>query len=194
MINASYKFSIKGVENKTEILNLDNHLKARKKIVDAANSFDFEFDPYNLPRRNGYSTQDFWDRTNAKGYAMRCRLARVFVLEFGGKDQRYRPVDGTWIPADGTYIDNLSQTLNPLAWSPANEGQNLIYVGKGLFWGHHPGQKTRTMGDWEDSVDDMGNGKGNAVLPGENDPDHYKNNKDQLFFKNHIKFPSVGLD
>jgi Protein-glutamine gamma-glutamyltransferase len=85
-------------------------------------------------------------------YAMGCKQAAVMTVQAGSgqmdisKDDNVPPLE--WIPGDWGYIKNTGSD------SPdsGEEGENIICLGNGKFWGVSNHQQVRTLHEWYDQV------------------------------------------
>jgi hypothetical protein len=85
---------------------------------------------------------------NPKEYKIACEMATRVTMEGGSKSTVLVQENGVaasdWIPGDAGYIENTS-----FSGTPGLEGENLIYTGKDLFWGHFgPGNTYKSLADW----------------------------------------------
>src|SRR6056297_3499176 len=70
---------------------------------------------------------------------------------------RNSPVkSGDWIPGDAGFIENE----NYVDGDHGTQGENIIYLGKGNYYGHHPGETVRKHPGWMQAVRDMNGGTG----------------------------------
>jgi hypothetical protein len=54
--------------------------------------------------------------------------------------------DDDWIPGEMGYIENTKHARKPV---DGQEGENIIYVGSGIYWGHSPDPKPyKTRSEW----------------------------------------------
>jgi len=157
--------NLQGTDKQQEA-QLRAHVDARKGIVDFAekNTFAYAAKDYKY-------NSDFWDdstegpekppqpgvslkdadadlHVHPEEYALGCKQAAVITVRAGSnysqivKDENVS--DHDWIPGDWGYIENPK--VKP--GHPGQEGQNLIYLGRGQFWGAIDGKTTRTMKEW----------------------------------------------
>jgi RHS repeat-associated protein len=75
-----------------------------------------------------------------------------------------------WVPGDWGYIK--SQAEKP---RPGEEGENIIYLGNGQYWGQGPEPRSRTLEKWQEDVDAWSGRTGKAPITPKRD------------------YPSVGL-
>jgi len=157
--------NLQGTDKQQEA-QLRAHVDARKGIVDFAekNTFAYAAKDYKY-------NSDFWDdstdgpekptkpgvslrdadadlHVHPEEYALGCKQAAVITVRAGSnysqivKDENVS--DHDWIPGDWGYIENPKVKSG----HPGQEGQNLIYLGRGQFWGAIDGKTTRTMKEW----------------------------------------------
>lgn len=172
-------FEIAGATNAEVDSNLAAHMKARLGIVAFAANKKYKFGA----GANFKMNPDFWDvgsggpkpkpgvdRQKAiedinnpknvgdpvKEYAIACQAATMLTMEGGAKSGSFQsnpssdPMD--WVPGDRGYIKNIK--FNAATDSVGLEGENLIYVGKYMFWGHfNPGLEYKLLDDWMAEVD-----------------------------------------
>jgi hypothetical protein len=88
-------------------------------------------------------------------YAIACLAATELTMEGGAKSGVFTFGSSAdvndWIPGDWGYIKNIKfpppGSLPP--GIPGLEGENIIYTGKDLFWGHfNPGLEYKTLAGW----------------------------------------------
>jgi hypothetical protein len=164
MIGSRRVFVVK--EAKKENLNI--HVSARINIVEAAQSLakNLRFatnDPIynddlfhvvggNLKPKPGTDPVSAWQNflNNPSEYAVACGAAAASLIRGFGPSITARvsdPLD--WVPGDSGYINNAN--WNGL--TPGHEGQNMIYLGSGKFYGHARGTRIQTGNDWWDHVE-----------------------------------------
>lgn len=171
MLASGRLFSVVGDNERDAIGHLENHVIARRGIVNFAAQKRYKF----AAGAGMVMNPDFWvkvgdhfevkagvDRMDAfndlnvhpEKYNIACQAATVITMLGGSgganliKDTNVTNND--WIPGDWGYITNLKFADNP---RPGLEGENIIYTGTGLFWGHFTGSNTyRTINDWTSSV------------------------------------------
>jgi hypothetical protein len=64
-----------------------------------------------------------------------------------------------WVPGDYGYIENQSEKKER-----GEEGENIIYLGNGRFWGQAPGKNILSLAEWKARVGSWGGGKVPARL------------------------------
>ena len=107
---------------------------------------------------------DYYWSINNRTTAIACLHATqaCFYAGMGEYDPSLRftrPPDRL-IPGDWVYLDN--RTANT---TPGLEGENLIYMGKGEYWGHLSGTRTiRPLGYWKSQMQSWEGGTGLPVL------------------------------
>ncbi|MEM1408025.1 MAG: hypothetical protein AAGG59_14690, partial [Bacteroidota bacterium] len=112
---------------------------------------------------------------NPDKYSIACLAATQLTMEGGGKSPLTSSsgiaVDD-WIPGDWGYI--LNTKFSGLEKDVGLEGENIIYAGNDLFWGHFgPGNEYKTLKEWFDKVKSW---HGGALIESDRD------------------YPSVGLE
>ncbi len=91
---------------------------------------------------------------NPKEYAVACEAATWLTFMGGTKMANIiRNISSAdnddWIPGDWGYVLNENNSTNP-----AEVGENIIYVGKDLFWGHLGGKNIyEPLQEWHDIVE-----------------------------------------
>ena len=85
---------------------------------------------------------------NPGEYEIGCLLATKLTMEGGSKSpvliRETGAADDDWIPADWGYIKNTK-----FSGGYGLSGENIIYTGKDLFWGHFgPGNTYKSLADW----------------------------------------------
>ena len=102
----------------------------------------------------GVTRKDAYEdlHVHPKDYELGCKQATITTMLAGSdfdqivQDDNVR--DGDWIPGDWGYIKNPDP--NP---SAGEEGQNMIYLGRGKFWGIASGATIRTLKEWYEHVE-----------------------------------------
>ncbi len=166
MLSSGRIFVVAGVTAKEAIENLKNHLTARERIVEyTSKSFIFEAGPaekmnpeYFQRNESGkWEPKSSWLKAaedvifNPSGfeYEIACApLTHSIMVAVNGSENMQLKIPiydrDDWVPGDWGYIENTAHIEGK---TPAGrEGQNLIYVGGGQFWGHPAGRKT--LNDW----------------------------------------------
>jgi hypothetical protein len=165
-------FHLDGDSDATVASNLNGHVKARTGIVNFAtqkkygfasrsgwsmNPQYYDWDP-NRGERGWWGTkpnvdeQAAWDDLNVNPhlYAIGCAAATRLTMRGGSRGDNIidKPSSDSadWVPGDAGYIENT----NFQAGSDIGVlGENIIYTGNDMFWGHVPGSVTyRTLNDW----------------------------------------------
>ncbi|MGB8909995.1 MAG: DUF4157 domain-containing protein [Candidatus Cybelea sp.] len=164
-------FKISGSTNAEINANLDKHLAARFGIVDFASKKKYSFGAGSAFKMNpafwivdasGWRLKPGVDRQAAiqdlnvhpNEYAIACLAATQLTMEGGSKsplETDFGAAPDDWIPGDWGYITNTNFPAS--GGSVGLEGENIIYNGKDLFWGHFgPGNEYKTLADWFDEV------------------------------------------
>jgi RHS repeat-associated protein len=129
--------------------NIQRHIDARLKIVELASKKVVKFGTGPVPKYNTQLTpEQNWNILNDPKNAIGCKDVTYAILRaattrtsYDAFDPAIRPM-GVWIPGDKAWIMNFAhQKNNPKAdpsypWKDGFEGENIIYVGNNLFWGH----------------------------------------------------------
>lgn len=181
MLASQRIFKLAGATSEEVNKNLKVHVQARKGVVSFASKKKYDFGAGNALRMNS----DFWEVTgsnyklkegvdsqaamddmnvNPGKYAMACYLATHFTMLGGGGPYKKNTgsKDDLWVPGDWGYIDNPSHS-----GILGLEGENIIYMGNDLFWGHFTGSKTlKPLESWIATVEGW---DGAAVLLSERD-------------------------
>jgi hypothetical protein len=162
------KLDLWGTDKEME-QSLRAHIDARKGVVEFAEANRFQFDP-GKTRMN----PDYWEETDApewalkpgvsreeaykdlhkhpEEYALGCKQATSITMFAGSgfseivEDLNVRP--GDWIPGDWGYIRNIGTGKI----DPGEEGENIIYLGSGRFWGLSNKKAIRTLDEWFNQV------------------------------------------
>jgi hypothetical protein len=114
----------------------------------------------------------------SKEYAIACFAATSLTMIGGAEYGRFGETTSSdrddWIPGDWGYIENTK--FPAVGGTPGLEGENIIYVGKGQFWGHfNPGLEYKTLDGWIAQV--------NAFPP-----------PTEALLKNSRRFTAAGLE
>lgn len=165
-------FELGGATNAQINANMLAHMKARLGIVTFAASkkysfgagANFKMNPafwdvtsHSFSPKPGVDRQRAIDDLNAhpNEYAIACLAATELTMEGGSKSADFiygSSADAAdWIPGDWGYIKNIKfpppGSVPP--GIPGLEGENIIYTGKDLFWGHfNPGLEYKTLPGW----------------------------------------------
>ena len=182
--------------NKKEILaNIKKHVDARISVVKAAkeaeecmkwrrNNAGTDFPEVYHPDDHG-TPQQYWNLVKNK--EVQCNWGARYVMGAGGELFRRDP--SVFIPGDKCYFDHTTvadKVIDPLTdqiiqvGNNVTTGQNVIYLGGHLFWGHHPEESILTVNGWIER--DFG---GNPA-----EFDMNKNNGKPIIHS----FPEAGLD
>ncbi len=199
MLETEHKFVVKD----SKLDNLKKHVEARLAIVNNAKAARFSWrdegtkilnptGPHRqeiLQNPNLYflnHAAEFFTAVNNEGTKIGCTLASRFVFESGNlhSGTPVRPNDKIFVPGDWPYMDNVAQTRKPFDWAPGLEGENLIYIGGGDFWGHPLGSHTEAW--WRSTIRDW---KSKHNAPGEPEWGNHTDVGPAV-----IKYPSVGLE
>lgn len=170
MLSSQRTFTVSGTSQTDAEDGLDDHITARKGIVDFAAKKQYGFGAGSAMRMN----PAYWERVgsrwrvktgvdqqtamndlnvNPSKYDIAC-LAATSITMLAGSGQANivkdnGVADSDWIPGDWGYITNTKFPGSPVG----NEGENIIYTGGQQFWGHYTGSNTyRTLDEWRDAV------------------------------------------
>ncbi len=144
MLSEKHSFAIAGTCPEEIIINLKRHIESRKTIV--RNAYG-KVVPFRKPSwewearqvaRGGRGSQEYWDAINRPEGGMMCKNCTDRIFDTGTKvDRRHQKgtrIKSVWIPGDAGYIFN--DNFDEETWGAGYQGENVIYVGKGQFWGH----------------------------------------------------------
>jgi hypothetical protein len=127
--------------------------------------------------KSGEDAQEAIDdlNINPKEYAIACLAATTLTMIGGGKSQ-LRNASGNpnddWIPGDWGYITNTK--FSGSARDVGLEGENIIYTGNNMYWGHFgSGNTYKTLAEW---INDVKSWNGGATL------------------ESNRRFPNAGLE
>jgi hypothetical protein len=187
LLTSPRTFEVAGATSAQADANLGKHATARLGVVDFASKKRYKFAAGAGFRMN----PAFWDvsggtfkpqagvdplaaiqdlNVHPDEYAIACLAATKLTMFGGAKSQIVQDngvADSDWIPGDWGYIKN---TKFPAAGGEAGlEGENIIYTGKGKYWGHFgPGLEYKTLQEWFTQVKGWGppRGAGEARIEG----------------------------
>lgn len=175
------EFEIDGTTNEKVNSNLLAHMKARLGIIDFAAKKQFKF---GAGAGNFKMNPDYWVVTStsfhvkpgadpekaiedinnpknvgtSKEYFIACEAGTYLTMLGGAKSARIQDIPSSdkddWVPGDWGYIKNIK--FPATGGIPGLEGENIIYVGGGQFWGHfNPGLEYKTLDGWIKQVNDF---------------------------------------
>ena len=172
MLSSPRVFHVEGDNDADAASNLGKHVKARQGIVTfasnkkykfAAGTSNFKMNPayYDLDYNKGtwkvkpgVNKQEAWDdlNKNPEQYAIACDAATRITMSGGSGGATIIDIPSTdkddWVPGDSGYIENTK-----FDGRVGLEGENLIYTGAALFWGHFQTAVTyRSLADWMKEV------------------------------------------
>lgn len=147
--------------------NLGEHVDVRKRIIKytAMKQYHFGVDSntrvnpkywgssgnkyYVKPKMS--ATEAYEDMIKSSSYSVSCHMATKVTMLAGTGDRSLAKdtgvKSGDWIPGDWGYVDNV--TYMRLINRPGEEGENIIYVGNGRYWGHISSAQTyKSLADW----------------------------------------------
>jgi hypothetical protein len=193
MLQSARFFSVFGDDTHDACDSLEKHVTVRSKVVEYAKNAQFNFavgsaayynKKYWGQKKSGEwallkgvnrakAVEDMFDPASASKYGLSCKLARQYIMEAGTAGSGVRPETASrddTIPGEAGYINkNISNPQYGL------EGEHIIYLGNGLWWGHADPPQSLTLSDWEKAVNQFDPVSTNARIT----PDR--------------KCPSVGL-
>lgn len=171
MLRSPRVFQIAGSTNEQVEGNLLRHMKARLDIIKFAMNKKYGFaagDQYSfnpdfwvseknkpLRPRAGVRPQaaidDLGSKEHGPLYAIACQDATLITMLSGAPEATIVLMDTTdetdWIPGDQGYMRNRG--FQPGRDAQGLEGENLIYLGLGRFWGHLSDKlEVRTLMGW----------------------------------------------
>jgi hypothetical protein len=173
MLASARLFEIAGDTSADAEKSLDNHVTARLGIVTFASQKKYSFASVNGFKMNpqywitdpntqsyklkpGVDKQAAWDdlNQNPQEYAIGCYAATDITQAGGAKGAQFRNQPSTdendWVPGDAGYVANPN---HPKQDDPGTMGENIIYTGSGMFWGHLSNDVTyRTLDEWKKVV------------------------------------------
>ena len=157
MMAENYVFKIKGGAKVKDVTsNLIAHIKARYKIVNNTYFKRYKFgagkdyEEYHTIKPKPDENKDpqrYLDSINNSRTRIACLAATgyCFYGGIGNKNDSASRVVEVWIPGDWGYIYNDAHdhwTKVENGWKDGLEGENLIYRGRKLFWGHITDRQT----------------------------------------------------
>jgi hypothetical protein len=170
-------FAVKGVTSAAANANLHAHLKARLGILSFASKkryafaagVDFKMNPayWTVGGPHGYERKPEVDvgeaiddlNVNPQKYEIACLAATTLTMVGGARSllkEEPTSSDTDWIPGDWGNIMNTKfvRGTDPVG----NEGENIIYTGKGMYWGHWPGEMYKSYDTWFKQVEGWNGG------------------------------------
>lgn len=169
-------FVVTGATTSEANKNFKAHLKARWDIIQFAARKKYRFeggaaidlnDAYWVQKGDNINVKPGIDQYKAMEdlnlqpgkYAIGCEAAAKFTMMGGSKSElrsHYKTPDHEWIPGDMGYIKNVN--FPPTGGTPGHEGENIIYVGQNLYWGHISQENTyKTLEQWMALVNSWNN-------------------------------------
>lgn len=170
LLHSPRTFDVDGATSGEANRNLEKHVTARMGIVDFASKKRYGFAAGSAFRMNptywkvgttrfdlqpGADPQKAIQDLNVhpEKYSIACLAATNLTMRGGSKSdltQDNGVADTDWIPGDWGFIEN---TKFPPGGPDGLEGENIIYTGKGKYWGHFgSGLDYRTLDKWFDEV------------------------------------------
>jgi Domain of unknown function (DUF4157)/Protein-glutamine gamma-glutamyltransferase len=195
LLSSPRTFKVDGLDEESAISNLEAHVKARADVVYytghawpgfakqykfAAGVTDTKYNPayWEVDTKGELAVRDETKRTeammdlqlNPEQYAIPCKVATTMIARGAAGDaglvEDYGVRSTDWVPGDWGYIKNetIDDTKPENKDSPIS-GENIIYVGSKLFWGHISADQTvKTLKEWISAVRKWGGGKGKPKL------------------------------
>ncbi|HEY8920164.1 MAG TPA: hypothetical protein VIM87_27180 [Chitinophaga sp.] len=172
-------FKLLGNTSEEANASLQKHMEARKGIIKFAADKKYHFGAGDEFKMN----PDYWDVDRVKGsfnvkrgknkaeamndlhmhpdkYHIACEAATALTMVGGGQSPAINDDGGSrrdWIPGDWGYIYNRGNMKH--GGNSATDGENIIYVGLGQYWGHlGDGLKYQTLPQWIKQVDGFNGG------------------------------------
>ena len=172
LLTSPREFEVAGTTSPEAEASLQRHMAARFGVVDFASKKRYSF---GAGAGNFHMNPAFWDvgstsykekagvsrqkaiedlNVHPELYAIACQAATNLTLEGGGKSPPvtdHGVAEDDWVPGDAGYVENTS--FKKGADKVGLEGENIIYTGKGKYWGHlGSGVDYRTLPEWVDQV------------------------------------------
>jgi hypothetical protein len=172
-------FRVKGSTSGEANRNFRAHLKARYDIITFAAKRAYRFGAGAAFRINS----DFWVinpvtnevevkpgvnpqkaredlNANPDQYVIACEVATKITMLGGSKSDKlrgdYGNAEDEWIPGDWGWIKNTN--FPTTGGIPGREGENLIYVGQDIYWGHTTDKNAyKTFEQWLELVNSWNN-------------------------------------
>ncbi len=180
MLASPRLFNVEGDSDATTRANLAAHVKARTGIVAFASKKQYNFAALSGWKMNpafyewdlskgtwkvkpGVDRQAAWEdvNTNPQLYAIGCAAATDITMKGGSNGANIINMPSgdaaDWVAGDSGYVENTK--YNPQSGQIGLLGENIIYTGGGMFWGHFTGSVTyRTLPDWVTMVNGWNGG------------------------------------
>jgi hypothetical protein len=185
MLASPRAFNVDGGSSLEVEKSLEAHVKARLGIVAFAAQKKYSFasvtnfkmnpqyyntfpDKQSWALKPGADKQTAWDdlNVNPQQYAIGCAAATELTQVGGSKGAKFLNQssgdEGDWVAGDAGYVINKAFTQGA---DIGYLGENIIYAGQNLFWGHFSGNLTyRTLQSWKAEVSKWhGGGKASAA-------------------------------
>ena len=169
MMASSRIFKLRGTSDATVTANLIRHIRARKNIIAFANAKKYGFAAGKNVKmnkafwiqqadgrwvvRDDVSRQDAIQDLNIhpEEYEIACQSATELTIEGAGVTLSINipsSDENDWVPGDSGYIKNNDFDGVVIG----NEGENIIYMGNDLFWGHYNGTPLHPLHVWKANV------------------------------------------
>jgi RHS repeat-associated protein len=183
MMNEDHSFFVAGSLPNDCIANTKAHVEARVRIVASAMAANFGWpgagdNPVPPDRLPGESATDYFNRINNNNTCLYCFRATQIAFGTGlaPGDTAASRNRSLWIPGDWGYIENTNWRQG--TWSRGLEGENIIRVFRGNFWGHPVGVKP--LAEWLN------------VISGWTSNDGTTTGSPRVLVE--VKYPSTGLE
>ena len=180
MLASPRVFHVDGDSDTTAGSNLSAHVKARTGIVSFASKKQYNFAALSGWSMNpafyewdiskgtwkvkpGVDPKAAWEdvNINPKLYAIGCAAATDITMKGGSGGANIIDIpsgdQADWVAGDSGYVENTKYPSK--SGNIGLMGENIIYTGGGMFWGHFTGALTyRTLADWVAMVNSWNGG------------------------------------
>jgi uncharacterized protein DUF4157/protein-glutamine gamma-glutamyltransferase-like protein len=180
MLASPRLFHLDGDSDATAGSNLSAHVKARTGIVSFASKKQYNFAALSGWSMNpafyewdiskgtwkvkpGVDRKAAWEdiNINPKLYAIGCAAATDITMKGGSGGANIIDIpsgdQADWVAGDSGYVENTKYPST--SGNIGLLGENIIYTGGGMFWGHFTGSVTyRTLPDWVAMVNSWNGG------------------------------------
>jgi hypothetical protein len=180
MLASPRVFHVDGDSDATAASNLAAHVKARIGIVTFASKKQYNFAALSGWSMNpafyewdiskgtwkvkpGVDPKAAWEdvNINPKLYAIGCAAATDITMKGGSGGANIIDIPSVdqadWVAGDSGYVENTKYPSK--SGNIGLMGENIIYTGGGMFWGHFTGSVTyRTLADWVAMVNSWNGG------------------------------------
>ena len=180
MLASPRVFHLDGDSDAAASSNLSAHVKARMGIVSFASKKQYNFAALSGWSMNpafyewdiskgtwkvkpGVDPKAAWEdvNLNPKLYAIGCAAATDITMKGGSGGANIIDIpsgdQADWVAGDSGYVENTKYPAK--SGNIGLMGENIIYTGGGMFWGHFTGSVTyRTLADWVTMVNGWNGG------------------------------------